>query len=104
VRTGFDCKYFHIGGLQLASWLAIYSDMDVHKELEKMVLWLDANPKKRKKDYRKFCINWLNRTAQRILERQYLDRMYAQVGTKERPVVDYSAECEEIRKKYPDLQ
>lgn len=39
----------------------IYKDIDIVKELKKMELWLDLNPKRRKKDYRRFIFNWLNR-------------------------------------------
>ncbi|HDQ03502.1 MAG TPA: hypothetical protein ENN23_02885 [Deltaproteobacteria bacterium] len=38
-----------------------YPACDIKIELKKMAAWLVANPKKRKKDYRRFINNWLSR-------------------------------------------
>ena len=40
-----------------------YRNLDVRAELEKMGLWLHANPTKRKVDTKRFMINWLNRAS-----------------------------------------
>lgn len=34
---------------------------DIGNEIKKMDLWLDANPHKRYKQYKKFIVNWLLR-------------------------------------------
>lgn len=39
----------------------LYSKTDIVKQLYKMELWLDVNPKRLKKNYAKFIYNWLNR-------------------------------------------
>lgn len=38
-----------------------YPKIDVRNELSKMRNWLEANPRQRKTDVRRFIINWLNR-------------------------------------------
>jgi hypothetical protein len=39
-----------------------YPAVNIETELKKMAAWLLANPEKRKKNYRRFITNWLNRT------------------------------------------
>jgi hypothetical protein len=41
------------------------NEFDIVKELFKMEFWLDINPKRRKKDYKKFIYNWVSRILQR---------------------------------------
>lgn len=45
-----------------SGWLAAYPSCDIDLELYKMREWLLANPDKRKKNYRRFIVNWLSRT------------------------------------------
>jgi len=45
-----------------SGWLAAYPACDIELELYKMREWLLANPDKRKKNYRRFIVNWLTRT------------------------------------------
>ncbi len=45
-----------------SGWLAAYPACDIEIELYKMREWLLANPDKRKKNYRRFIVNWLTRT------------------------------------------
>ena len=60
-----------------------WNKFDVIKELFKMEVWLDLNPRRRKKDYRRFIWNWLNRVATNIevkkkmkeFERRYYDKI-----------------------------
>jgi hypothetical protein len=42
-------------------WRIYGKEFDIVKELMKMELWLDLNPKRRKKCYTKFIFNWLGR-------------------------------------------
>lgn len=48
---------------QVAKWKLLYQAVDVDGELNAMVGWLDANPKKRKtsRGIATFCNNWLKR-------------------------------------------
>lgn len=41
--------------------LKSYDEKILRQELNKMVIWLKADPKRRKKNYRKFVVNWMNR-------------------------------------------
>jgi len=101
-----DCTYFRVAEWQLLEWEQAYHPLNVAGELAKMKLWLDANPRKRKKNYQRFVINWLGRVHAQILVQQVNARCYARAGTydPQRPVPDYSAECEEILRKFPDLR
>jgi hypothetical protein len=66
--------------LQVAHWRLIYKGIDVDAELLKMEAWLDANPKRRKKNEKRFVVNWLNRTAMQFAWKQLEAHRYAQVG------------------------
>jgi dTDP-glucose pyrophosphorylase len=50
----------------IIAWERAYSKrgVDVRQELLSMESWLDANPKKRKVDMKRFIDNWLKRAAQ----------------------------------------
>ena len=48
---------------QVRKWIDLYPAVDVPRELNAMVGWLDANPKRRKtsRGIATFCNNWLKR-------------------------------------------
>jgi hypothetical protein len=73
-------RYFAVNGLQLASWKAAYGLLDVECEINKMVAWLDANPKRQKRNYKRFVVGWLNRAAQEEGQRIKDSRAAASVG------------------------
>lgn len=77
-----ELTYFAIHESRLAEWEQIYAPLNVLGELQKMKLWLDANPKRRKKAYQRFVINWLNKEHAVIQRRQVEQRAYAQVGSR----------------------
>jgi len=61
----FDFKerqFFNIKDEDVQGWLEAYPACDVNSELRKMREWLLANPEKKKKNYRRFIVNWLIRT------------------------------------------
>jgi len=37
-----------------------YGEQELRKELNKMYAWLKADPRRVKKNYRKFVVNWMN--------------------------------------------
>ena len=39
----------------------IYASLNLETAFNKMKLWLLSNPNNRKKNFRRFCVNWLNR-------------------------------------------
>ena len=49
----------------VAKWQDAYPAADVERELLKAGEWLIANPAKRKKNYRRFLVNWLARVQER---------------------------------------
>jgi len=63
-------------------WAKAYLACDVGQELNKMAQWLLANPEKRKVNYRRFIVNWLNKAqdrggsgAPRIYQKQASDTL-----------------------------
>ena len=49
----------------LEGWAQTFPAVDVDAELRKMGSWLEANPTKRKSNYRRFIHNWLSRAQDR---------------------------------------
>jgi len=45
----------------VALMVKTYGLNELRMELNKMLLWLKANPNRTKKNYRKFIVNWMNR-------------------------------------------
>jgi hypothetical protein len=48
-----------------SDWAKAYLACDISQELSKMGQWLLANPEKRKVNYRRFIVNWLNKAQDR---------------------------------------
>ena len=67
-----------------------YSDLDVERELGKMRVWLDANPRHRYRNYKRFVVNWLNKEDRygKRADRGEAKRKYADLS--ERDVKRYS--------------
>ena len=38
-----------------------YPELDLNREIKRMRVWLDANPRHRYKNYKRFMVNWLNK-------------------------------------------
>jgi hypothetical protein len=38
-----------------------YPELDIAREIKRMRIWLDANPRHRYKNYKRFIVNWLNK-------------------------------------------
>lgn len=98
-------KYFNISEWKILEFEQAYSPLNVRQELEKMDQWLDANPRRRKKKYQRFVVNWLGKAHAKVISDQVNARLYARAGVydTQRKPADYQAECEEILKRYPDL-
>ena len=102
--SSLDNRYFSVNGLQLATWHAAYPHLDIYAEIRKMCVWLDANPKRRKKNYDRFIVGWLNRAARelKVLQRDN----QAQVGMRAGKVhysADDLASLNEFYKDTPEL-
>ena len=64
----FDWTDGIFGGIsdaEVKRWEGAYPACDVEGEIGKAAEWLLANPKQRKKNYRRFLTNWLTRTQDR---------------------------------------
>lgn len=43
-----------------------YGEKELRQELNKMYVWLLADPRRRKKNYRRFIVNWMNNKEKRF--------------------------------------
>jgi hypothetical protein len=102
----YEGEYFMIPTWRFVELEKIYAGLDVGRELYKMEEWLDANPKRRKKNYKRFINGWLNKAHAQLMSGRHEGLRNAEVGKfdAERRAPDYSAECAEILRKYPDLK
>jgi hypothetical protein len=60
-----DEEWENISEKDIENWKKAYPACDIEVELERMKQWLLANPNKRKKNYRRFIVNWLSRQQDR---------------------------------------
>lgn len=65
-----ELGYFRIAEWRLMEWEQAYSPLNVAGELQKMKLWLDANPKRHKRNYQRFIVNWLNKAHAQVVVAQ----------------------------------
>ena len=56
-----DGTYYEPSDEEIIKWQRAYDKLDVHKELEAIANWADANPAKRKVNGPRFVVNWLKR-------------------------------------------
>lgn len=61
-ETEYENKYFKVTKDKHKSYIELYSGIDIFREYKEMELWLDSNPKNRKKDYNRFIHGWLKRS------------------------------------------
>lgn len=54
---------------QFEQWESLFKKIDVISELERAEAWLMVNPRKRKKNYSRFLLNWFSRASDRIAQR-----------------------------------
>lgn len=98
-------KHFDVAQWRIEEWEKTYAPLNVAGEIEKMQLWLSANPKRaRKKNWARFVINWLNKAHAQVVSAQVQARTQAKTGSYDgRKPADYSEECAAILERYPDL-
>ena len=56
-----DGTYYEPSDEEIIKWQRAYDKPDVHKELQAIANWTDANPSKRKVNGPRFVVNWLKR-------------------------------------------
>ncbi len=59
-----DGTYYEPDDEQIIYWQNAFPKVDIFAELSAMAAWCDANPKKRKKDGKRFAASWLSRASQ----------------------------------------
>jgi len=59
-----DGTYYEPDDAQIIYWQNAFPKVDVFAELSAMAAWCDANPKKRKKDVKRFAAGWISRASQ----------------------------------------
>ena len=59
-----DGTYYEPDDEQIIYWQNAFPKVDIFAELSAMAAWCDANPKKRKKDGKRFANSWLSRASQ----------------------------------------
>jgi hypothetical protein len=101
-----DLTYFRVHEMQLAEWQQAYPSLNVDGELQRMKIWLDANPRRRKKNYQRFVTGWLCRENAKVEYAAASAKSYARVGTHRdrQPMHDNSEYIEQLQKQFPDLK
>jgi hypothetical protein len=61
-------EFREISESQFIEWESLFKKIDVMAEIEKAEAWLKANPRKRKKNYSRFLLNWFSRAADRAAQ------------------------------------
>jgi len=58
-----------------------YPELDLNREIKRMRVWLDANPRHRYRNYKRFIVNWLNKEI-RYVRRSALGKKRLEVKKK----------------------
>ncbi|MDE2020880.1 MAG: hypothetical protein KGJ13_11140 [Patescibacteria group bacterium] len=54
-----------VGADDIADWERAYPAVDVRRNIAAAAVWLGANPQKRKKNIRRFLVNWFSRAQEK---------------------------------------
>lgn len=92
IETYMETPYFKVADWKLEELEKQYMPLNVKGELEKMKNWLDANPKRRKKKYDRFIVNWLNKAHAQVVSAQVNARLAARAGSQGAGRAVYSAD------------
>ena len=96
-QVSFACAFFNVSDAELDLFEQTYPGVPVEVELQKMNVWMWANPARRKKNTKRFICNWLSKThgqllaaqvsaTTRELVRREQQRVDANVGKWDRPL------------------
>ena len=58
--SNYRGRYFDVPELQMQIYQIAYPRTDLMAEFRMMEIWLESNPRRRKKNYSRFIANWLN--------------------------------------------
>ncbi len=63
---------------------ATYPELELAREIKRMRIWLDANPRHRYKNYKRFIVNWLNKEIRYVgRNRPEIGKKYANLGERD---------------------
>ena len=74
----------NIAEWRIVEWERDYAPLNVRQEIAKAENWLEANPRRRKKNLHRFIVNWLNKAHAQVAVAQANARSYARVGDNSR--------------------
>ena len=84
----FACAFFSVTEEELEQYESIYPGVNVPQELRRMDSWCRANPRRLKRNWNRFILNWLGKTHRDLLAvqtreavRVYRSRQESRVGT-----------------------
>jgi hypothetical protein len=69
-RLSYICEWFGISEHDNERYQQAYPSLNLQDEFRRMEAWLEANPARRKKNVRRFIVNWLGK-SQRAIELQW---------------------------------
>lgn len=64
----FDGEQFQVPSEIVGRWVKAYPRIDVDAEIKAAGAWAEANPKKRKKDWKRFLNTWLGNASKKLGE------------------------------------
>lgn len=64
----FQCRYFSFDDAQIEEWKQAFPGVSVMDELLIMRVWLDSNPSRQKRNYKRFATNWLTKEYRKVLQ------------------------------------
>ena len=80
-KDTFPCFTFcHANEDFLSGLYSIYGIELVTQEMSKMDMWLQANPRRQKKNLKRFIVNWLNRAAESVTAKDRARHLEVIVG------------------------
>ena len=66
ISSSLPLSWEGIKGEDMSAWGVAYPACDINRELAAMLEWIKSNPQKgKKKNYRRFIVNWLARSQER---------------------------------------
>ena len=61
--VSFNGEEFQVDHDLITKWAGVYAPVDVETEISRAAVWAAANPRKAKKDWRRFLVNWMAKRA-----------------------------------------
>lgn len=51
---------YDVHSWDIEGWQRVYTHLNVENEIQKMLAWVEANPRKKKANVKRFIVNWLS--------------------------------------------